>query len=54
MFKILNAIDKLVHISSFNYRNGHIDISRYLIEKCKGSVDVTTDEGYTPLHLSCL
>ena len=45
----LNAMSLILY-----YREGHVDIVRYLLEKCECDVNARTRDGNTPLLYACL
>ena len=50
-----SCVDCTAHSSlSYPCRNGHLDIVKYLVEDKHCDVRVTNDNGWTPLHYSCL
>ena len=34
----------------YHYRNGHLTVVQYLVEKCSADVNVKDNHGRTPLH----
>jgi len=38
----------------FSCREGHLDLVKYLVEIGRCDAGITSDSGYTPLHLACL
>ena len=55
MFAFIECL--IIHIAMSlclcHYRNGHLTVVQYLVEKCSADVNLKDSIGHTPLHYTC-
>ena len=48
----------IIHIAMslclYHYRNGHLTVVQYLVEKCSADVNLIDEDGCTSLYRACL